>query len=107
MNAMGGCQISLGRNDLIFSSSIKQQSSVMGHSIRIVSIWRALHKLMPRWPMLLATASRIDVNANALAEAGVAEVLRADPSLLASSLRCWRAACGRRARYERNAIPHR
>jgi signal transduction histidine kinase/CheY-like chemotaxis protein len=36
---------------------------------------RALHEFMPRRPMLFATTSAIDVSADALAEAGIAEVL--------------------------------
>jgi hypothetical protein len=57
----------------------------------MVSIWRALQKFVPQWPMLFVTASTIDVSANALAEAGVAEVLRR--LLVASELAAVLARC--------------
>jgi CheY-like chemotaxis protein len=40
-----------------------------------VHLARALHEFMPRRPMLFATTSTIDISLDALAEAGIAEVL--------------------------------
>jgi CheY-like chemotaxis protein len=37
---------------------------------------RALHELMPLRPMLFATTSMIDLSADAVAEAGITEILR-------------------------------
>jgi signal transduction histidine kinase/ActR/RegA family two-component response regulator len=55
---------------------------------------RALHEIAPLKPVLLAAASSIDVNVNALAEAGISEVLRwplASTELAAALVRCRRA----------------
>jgi CheY-like chemotaxis protein len=54
---------------------------------------RALHEFMPRRPMLFATASTIDVSLDALAEAGIAEVLcrpLVSSELAAALARCLR-----------------
>jgi len=53
----------------------------------------ALHETAPLKPMLLAAASSTDVNVNALAEAGISEVLRwpfASAELAAALARCLR-----------------
>ena len=55
---------------------------------------RSLHELAPRQPMLLATASTIDVSVDALAEAGISDVLRrplASTELAAALARCLRS----------------
>jgi len=55
---------------------------------------RALHEIAPSKPVLLAAASSIDVNINALADAGISEVLRwpfASTELAAALARCLRA----------------
>jgi signal transduction histidine kinase/CheY-like chemotaxis protein len=55
---------------------------------------RALHEIAPLKPVLLAAGSSVDVNVNALAEAGVSEVLRwpfASAELAAALARCLRA----------------
>ena len=52
---------------------------------------RALHEIAPRQPLLLATASSIDGNFDALAEAGISDVLRwplASPELAVALARC-------------------
>jgi CheY-like chemotaxis protein len=54
---------------------------------------RALHEIAPLKPVLLAAASSIDVDVNALAEAGVSEVLRwplVNSELAAALARCLR-----------------
>jgi CheY-like chemotaxis protein len=51
----------------------------------------ALHEIAPRHPMLLATGSTSDVSVDALAEAGISEVLRrplASTALAAALARC-------------------
>jgi DNA-binding NtrC family response regulator len=52
---------------------------------------RAFHELAPLKPVLLAAASSIEVNVNALAEAGISEVLRwplTSDELAAALARC-------------------
>jgi DNA-binding NtrC family response regulator len=64
---------------------------------------RTLHKVAPRRPILLAT-SAMDVDLDALAEAGILDVLRrpvASTELAAALARCLRFP---RERYRRNAI---
>ena len=56
-------------------ADLMRRWSVKAHPSRMASTWRALHEFMPRQPMLFATALTTDVSADALAEAGVAEVL--------------------------------
>jgi signal transduction histidine kinase len=60
------------------------------------SLVRALHEIMPRCPVLLATASTIDISVDALAEAGISEVL--DRPLVTTELAAVLARCLRSAR---------
>jgi DNA-binding NtrC family response regulator len=56
---------------------------------------RALHEIAPRQPMLLATESAIDGSVEALAEAGISEVLRqplSSTELAAALARCLRSS---------------
>jgi signal transduction histidine kinase len=84
------------RFDIIVVSSAAQTPAGL-------DLARTLHRIAPRRPMLLATASTIDVAVDALAEAGISELLRrplVSTELAAALARCQRAP----ARYERNAI---
>jgi CheY-like chemotaxis protein len=70
-----------------------------------LDVARALHALLPRQPKLLAIAYTMDISLDALAEAGIAEVLHRpldSTELAAVLIRCLRSA---QQRYERNAIP--
>jgi signal transduction histidine kinase len=61
-----------------------------------LSLASALREIMPRCPVLLATASTIDISVDALAEAGIAEVLNwplVTTELAAVLARCLRSAC--------------
>ena len=61
--------------------------------LKLVRASRALHAIVPRPPLLLATASTIDINVDALAEAGISELLRrplASTELAAALARCLR-----------------
>jgi DNA-binding response OmpR family regulator len=56
---------------------------------------RALHEIAPLKPVLLAMVPSMDVNINALAEAGISEVLRwpfASTELAAALTRCLRSS---------------
>jgi CheY-like chemotaxis protein len=55
---------------------------------------RALHKVAPRQPILLATSSTIDLGVEALADAGISDVLRrplASTELAVALARCLRS----------------
>jgi CheY-like chemotaxis protein len=55
---------------------------------------RALHEVAPRQPILLVTSSTIDVSLDALADAGISDVLRrplASTELAAALARCLRS----------------
>ncbi|MGC2687017.1 MAG: hypothetical protein WA375_05380, partial [Pseudolabrys sp.] len=55
---------------------------------------RALHEVAPRQPILLVTSSTIDVGLDALADAGISEVLRrplASTELAVALARCLRS----------------
>jgi hypothetical protein len=60
----------------------------------------------PKQPLLLATASTIDVGVDALAEAGISELLRRQliSTEVASALARWRAGCVPPTCYSRNTI---
>jgi signal transduction histidine kinase len=69
-----------------------------------LNLARALHEIKPRQPVLFAATSASEVSADALAEAGIAEVLRqplVGSEVAAALARFLRSP----ARYERNAIP--
>jgi DNA-binding response OmpR family regulator len=67
-DAIAACRVSPGRFDAALVSHGTSDSDGLHWA-------RALHEFMPRRPMLFATTSTIDVSADALAEAGIAEVL--------------------------------
>jgi CheY-like chemotaxis protein len=56
-----------------------------------LNLTRALHEFMPGRPILLATVPTIDVSTDALAEAGIAEVL--SRPLVSSELAAALARC--------------
>jgi DNA-binding NtrC family response regulator len=73
-----------GRFDIILVSQASQTQDGL-------DLAYALHEIAPRRPVLLATASEIDVSVDALAEAGVSEVLRrplASTEVAAALARC-------------------
>ena len=87
-DALAACRSGPDRFDIIFVSDSSQTQDVLG-------LAHALHEIAPRQPVLLATASTIDVSADALAHAGISEVLHRplDSTELAAALaRCLRAS---------------
>jgi signal transduction histidine kinase len=80
--AIAACRLAPDRFDIILVSHASQTA---------VDIAHALHEVAPRQPMLLATASTIDVRVDALAEAGISELLRrplVSTELAAALARC-------------------
>jgi signal transduction histidine kinase/ActR/RegA family two-component response regulator len=67
-DALAACRSEPGRFDVILISSGWQAQGGL-------DLARALAEIAPAKPVLLAVASSIDINVNALAEAGVSEVL--------------------------------
>ena len=62
--------------------------------LALAAFTRALHEAAPRQPILLATSSAIDVDVDALADAGVSELLRrplVSTELAAALARCLRS----------------
>lgn len=93
-DAIAACRSAPDRFDVILVSHATQTSVELDFA-------RALHKAAPQKPILLAT-SAIDVGLDALAEAGISDVLRrpvASTELAAALARCLSPP----ARYERNA----
>jgi signal transduction histidine kinase len=87
-DAIAACRSAPDRFDVILVSHASQ--TPVG-----LDLARLLHELAPRQPMLLATASTIDIGADALAEAGISDVLRrplASTELAAALARCLRAS---------------
>ena len=87
-DALAACRSGPDRFDVILVSDASQTQDVLG-------LAHALHEVAPRQPVLFATASTIDVSVDALAEAGISEVLRRplDSTELAAALtRCLRAS---------------
>ena len=83
-DAIAACRSEPGRFDIILVSHASQTPSGL-------DLAHALHEITPRKPLLLASASTIDVSVDALAEAGISEVLRRplDSTELAAALvRC-------------------
>jgi len=83
-DAIAACRSEPGRFDIILVSHASQTPSGL-------DLAHALHEIAPRKPLLLASASTIDVSVDALAEAGISEVLRRplDSTELAAALvRC-------------------
>ena len=87
-DAIAACRSAPDRFDIILLCHGSQSQNGL-------DLARALHKIVPRQPMLLATASTIDVSVDALTEAGISEVLRrplASTELAAALARCLRLA---------------
>jgi signal transduction histidine kinase len=83
-DAIAACRSAPDRFDIILVSHASQ-------ALGGLDLARALHAIAPRQPLLLATGSTSDVSVDALAEAGISEVLRrplAGPELAAALARC-------------------
>jgi CheY-like chemotaxis protein len=88
VDAIAACRLAPDRFDIILVSHASQSQGGL-------DLARTLHKIAPRQPLLLATASTIDDNVDALAEAGISEVLRrplASAELAAALARCLRSS---------------
>jgi signal transduction histidine kinase len=86
-DAIAACRSAPDRFDVILVSHATQ--APVG-----LDLARSLHEVAPRQPMLLATASTIDVSVDALSEAGISDVLRrplASTELAAALARCLRS----------------
>jgi signal transduction histidine kinase len=86
-DAIAACRSAPNRFDIILVSHALQTSVGL-------DLTRALHKVAPRQPILLATSSTIDVGVEALADAGISDVLRrplASTELAAALARCLRS----------------
>jgi CheY-like chemotaxis protein len=87
-DAMAACRVAPNRFDVVLISHALSAPDGL-------DVARALHGLLPRQPKLLAIASTIEISLDALAQAGIAEVLHRplDSSELAAVLtRCLRSA---------------
>jgi DNA-binding NarL/FixJ family response regulator len=97
-DAIAACRVSPDRFDAVVISHAASEPDGL-------HLARALHEFMPRRSMLFATTSMIDVSADAVAEAGIAEILcrpLVSTEVAAALARCLRP----QEYYERNAIPH-
>ena len=86
-DAIAACRSTPNRFDIILVSHASQTSVGL-------DLARALHKVAPRQPILFATSSTIDVGVEALADAGISDVLRwplASTELAAALTRCLRS----------------
>jgi signal transduction histidine kinase len=86
-DAIAACRSAPDRFDIILVSHASQTSVGL-------DLTRALHKVAPRQPILLATSSAIDLGVEALADAGISDVLRrplASTELAAALARCLRS----------------
>jgi len=95
-DAIAACHSAPDRFDIILVSHASQAQAGL-------DLAHALRGVAPLQPMLLATASTIDVPVDALVEAGISEVLHrplASAELAAALARCLRSP----KRYERNTI---
>lgn len=95
-DALAACRSGPNRFDIILVSHTLQTDSG-------VDLVHALHTIAPRQPLLLAVPSTVDISVNALADAGIFEILRRPLSateLAAVLARCIRST----ARYDRNQI---
>ena len=95
-DAIAACRSTPDRFDIILVSHASQTSVGL-------DLTRALHEVAPHQPILLATSSTIDVGLDALADAGISDVLRrplASTELAMALARCLRSL----AHYSRNAI---
>jgi signal transduction histidine kinase len=87
-DAIAACRSAPDRFDIILVSHASQNSVGLDLS-------RALHEVAPRQPILLATSSTIDLSLDALADAGISDVLRrplASTELASALARCLRSA---------------
>ena len=85
-DAIAACRSVPDRFDIILVSHASQTRGGL-------DLARTLHEVAPQLPMLLATASTIDVGLDALAEAGISELLRrplVSTELAAALARCLR-----------------
>ena len=86
-DAIAACRSAPDRFDIILVSHASQTSVGL-------DLTRALHEVAPRQPILLATSSTIDVGVEALADAGISDVLRrplASTELAVALARCLRS----------------
>ena len=86
-DAIAACRSAPDRFDIILVSHASQTSVGL-------DLTRALHEVAPRRPILLATSSTIDVGLDALADAGISDVLRrplASTELAVALARCLRS----------------
>jgi nitrogen-specific signal transduction histidine kinase len=86
-DAIAACHSAPNRFDIILVSHAPQIPESL-------DVAHALHKIAPRRPLLLAVASTSDVRVDALAEAGISEVLRrplVSTDLAAALARCLRS----------------
>ena len=86
-DAIAACRSAPDRFDIILVSHASQTSVGLDLS-------RALHEVAPRQPILLVTSSTIDVGLDALADAGISDVLRrplASTELAVALARCLRS----------------
>jgi signal transduction histidine kinase len=87
-DAIAACRSAPDRFDIILVSHVSRSQGKF-------DLARALHEIAPRQPVLLVTASTIDVSVDAMAEAGISEVLRrplASTELAAALARCLRSS---------------
>ena len=87
-DALAACRSAPGRFDIILVSHASQPHGGL-------DLAHALHEIAPRQPLLLASASTFDVSAEALAKAGISEVLRrplVSTELAAALARCLRSS---------------
>jgi CheY-like chemotaxis protein len=87
-DAIAACRSAPDRFDIILVSHASQ-------ALGGIDLAHALHQIVPRRPLLLATGSTNDVSVDALAEAGISEVLHrplAGPELAAALARCLHSA---------------
>jgi DNA-binding NtrC family response regulator len=85
-DAIAACRSAPDRFDIILVSHASQ--TLVG-----LDLTHALHEVAPRQPILLATSSTIDVGVDALAKAGISELLRrplVSTELAAALARCLR-----------------
>jgi signal transduction histidine kinase/CheY-like chemotaxis protein len=86
-DAIAACRSAPDRFDIILVSHASQ--TLVG-----LDLTHALHEVAPRQPILLATSSTIDVGVDALAEAGISELLHrplVSTELAAALARCLRS----------------
>jgi signal transduction histidine kinase len=87
-DAIAACRSAPNRFDIILVSHASQ--TLVG-----LDLARSLHEVAPRQPILLATSFTIDVGVDALAEAGISELLRrplVSTELAAALARCLRSS---------------